>query len=87
MGKKLGLQVLVAILPMLSGTIKKALAELVDSLEEKAKKTDNELDDILVGILKGLLAEGEDCGEEVRVTGSGGDSVDSFTRGDSEANS
>jgi len=43
------------LLSVISPELRKAVVEFVQQLEEQAKKTPNKWDDILVGILKGIL--------------------------------
>lgn len=43
------------LLSVISPELRKAVIEFVAQLEEQAKKTPNKWDDILVGLLKGVL--------------------------------
>ena len=49
------LTLLMNIIPLISGDLKKELDSGMDKLEERAKSTPNKFDDILVDLLKTLI--------------------------------
>lgn len=54
--EKFALEMMKMIIPVISPELKDELDVGVQKLEDKAKKTTNKFDDILVGLLKTLLS-------------------------------
>jgi len=53
--QKIVIQILIALLPIISKQLKEFFPDILNSLEAKAKATSNPLDDIFVMVLKGIL--------------------------------
>jgi hypothetical protein len=49
-------RILILIVPMISDELRNLIKDVITSLEEKAKTTPNTWDDVLVVLLKGILA-------------------------------